>query len=155
MGTYKELQKAYPDWQVVDEEEEYRLEMLKMYALLGKGFAGTWADSFLVSRHEERVRPRRRGRPKVCNVARFGGSILTPFHRIEEVQEQETCGGESSFGSNIKRPNVANEEMCIRYGVFVKYSAFGGDARSKPNSKRWLPRMEISFFHGWTMGLVC
>ncbi|CAG8980614.1 hypothetical protein HYALB_00013156 [Hymenoscyphus albidus] len=37
MGTYKDLQKAYPEWEVINEEEEHRREMLKIIKARGKG----------------------------------------------------------------------------------------------------------------------
>jgi hypothetical protein len=34
MATFQDLQKAYPDWETFDEEQEDRIEKLKLYVLL-------------------------------------------------------------------------------------------------------------------------
>jgi hypothetical protein len=38
MATFQDLQKAYPDWETFDEEQEDRIEKLKLYVemFLGK-----------------------------------------------------------------------------------------------------------------------
>jgi hypothetical protein len=34
MATFQDLQKAYPDWETFDEEQEDRIEKLKLYVTL-------------------------------------------------------------------------------------------------------------------------
>jgi hypothetical protein len=68
MGTFQDLQKAYKDHPVemYDEEQEERLEKIKMYVYVGQGAWTAIADLFAVLRREERVPRRRRGRLQVC-----------------------------------------------------------------------------------------
>ncbi|EPE36228.1 hypothetical protein GLAREA_05566 [Glarea lozoyensis ATCC 20868] len=37
MATFQDLQKAYPDWETFDEEQEDRIEKLKLLKARGKG----------------------------------------------------------------------------------------------------------------------
>jgi hypothetical protein len=74
MGTFKDLQKAYANHPVemYDEEQEERLEKIKMYVYIGMGIWSTISDMFAVSKREERVRRRRRERLQVCVVSGSG-----------------------------------------------------------------------------------
>lgn len=73
MATFKDLQKAYGDqYENFDEEQEDRLEKIKMYGYVGPRAWDTYSDTLIGSRREERVHRRRRGQQRVCVVT-------TPF----------------------------------------------------------------------------
>lgn len=72
MSTYQDLIKAYKgfgdEFETENEPEAYRLEKIKMYVYIGNAAWKMGSDGFIVSRREERVRRRRRGRLRVCVV---------------------------------------------------------------------------------------
>jgi len=69
MATFKDLQKAYGDqFETFDEEQEERLEKIKMCVYREIGAWNTYSDTFIVSRREGRVHRRRRGQQRVCVI---------------------------------------------------------------------------------------
>ncbi len=65
MATIKDLQKAYPEYEVDNEEEEDRLEAIKMYTLSVE-LPLEVTDMPLVSKPEGKVHQRRKLQQKVC-----------------------------------------------------------------------------------------
>lgn len=65
MATLKDLRKAYPEYDMIDEDEEDRLESIRLYASQSLVFLYA-ANMSTVSKQEERELQRRRGLPMVC-----------------------------------------------------------------------------------------
>jgi hypothetical protein len=72
MATFKDLQKAYPEYETYNEEEEDRLEKIKMYAI-SMSSCRRPANVLPVSRREERAHQRRSERQKVYEVVCSSG----------------------------------------------------------------------------------
>lgn len=67
MATLKDLRKAYPEYDMIDEDEEDRLESIRLYASQPLVFVYA-ADMSTVSKQEEREPQRRRELPMVCGI---------------------------------------------------------------------------------------
>jgi hypothetical protein len=76
----QELRRAYPDWEVEDEDEEARVEGLKVKRQRGKGAP----------------KKRRSAAGTFRCVHDWLAWILTYMHRIEETAEEKTGTGEAS-----------------------------------------------------------
>jgi len=81
MGTFKDLQRAYANHPVemYDEDQEERLEKIKMYVHAGETAWMTISDVYAVSRREERVHRRRRGQLRVSVVQESGWARANSF----------------------------------------------------------------------------
>jgi hypothetical protein len=64
MSTITDLMEAYKEYDIINEDEEDRLESIRMYDLYMIG-VGHQLTIFLVSRQEERAHQRRSGQQKV------------------------------------------------------------------------------------------
>lgn len=116
VATIKDLQKLYaPDFETWDDAEEDRFEKIKMFVTLNNNWQ-TPTNRLAVSKREERVHLRRRGRQKVWPEVCCCSSMLIETTRIEEVQGQEAVEGQTCIDGRT----------CTTYSILVAILAFGG-----------------------------
>ena len=106
VATFKDLQKAYPEYETYDDDEEDRVEHVQMYVLYSPWRGGNEPkdravtamavdhitdSSFTAQSPGARVRRRRRGLQQVCHQSLRDEFHYTDHlrHRIQEVRQKE------------------------------------------------------------------